>query len=130
MLKVEHIYKELGDFKLNDISFEVKEKEYFVILGPTGTGKTIILEAIAGIHNLDHGNIYIKNKNINNVPPEHRNIGFVYQDYLLFPHLSVRDNINFGLKAKKKFIDTSEKLLHEISKMLNIDHLLNRNTLT
>lgn len=130
MLKVEHINKNLGDFKLKDISFEVKEGEYFVILGPTGTGKTIILETIAGIYSPDSGSIYINNINISNVPPEHRNIGFVYQDYLLFPHLSVRENIVFGLKAKKMTKHSMEQILHEISTMLNIEHLLNRNTLT
>lgn len=130
MLKVEHINKKLGDFKLKDISFEVKEGEYFVILGPTGTGKTIVLETIAGIYNPDSGSIYINNINISNVPPEHRNIGFVYQDYLLFPHLSVSENIIFGLKAKKISRCSRERALDEISIMLNIKHLLKRNPLT
>lgn len=130
MLKVEHINKKLGDFKLKDISFEVKEGEYFVILGPTGTGKTIVLETIAGIYNPDSGSIYINNINISNVPPEHRNIGFVYQDYLLFPHLSVSENIIFGLKAKKISRCSRERALDEISTMLNIKHLLKRNPLT
>jgi len=130
MLKVEHINKKLGEFKLKDITFQVKEGEYFVILGPTGTGKTIILETIAGIYSPDSGSIYINNINISKVPPECRNIGFVYQDYLLFPHLSVRENIVFGLKAKKINRYSMEQILHEISTMLNIEHLLNRNTLT
>lgn len=130
MLKLEHIYKKLGDFKIEDVSFEVKKGEYFVILGPSGTGKTIILELIAGIHTLDHGNIYINNKNINSTPPEDRNIGFVYQDYLLFPHLSVRENICFGLKAKKTPKNYMEQILNEISSMLRIEHLLDRNPLT
>lgn len=130
MLKLEHINKKLGDFKLKDISFQVKEGEYFVILGPTGTGKSIVLETIAGVHSPDSGSIYINNMDISNVPPQHRNIGFVYQDYLLFPHLSVRENIIFGLKAKKMPRCSMEKVLNEISTMLNIEHLLNRSTLT
>lgn len=130
MLKVEHINKKLGDFKLENISFEVKEGEYFVILGPTGTGKTIILEAIAGIYNPDSGNIYINNVNIIKLPPECRNIGFVYQDYLLFPHISVRENILFGLKTKRMPKSSAEQILLEISAMMNIEHLLTRNPST
>ncbi|GAA0075700.1 ATP-binding cassette domain-containing protein [Clostridium sp. CTA-5] len=128
MLKLEHIYKKLGNFILKDISFEVKEGEYFVILGPTGSGKTIILETIAGIYNLDKGSIYINDKNLSNVPPEHRNIGFVYQDYLLFPHLSVRENILFSSKVKSMSKNSAEQTLIDICEMLNIKHLLNRNT--
>ncbi|WP_032075821.1 ATP-binding cassette domain-containing protein [Clostridium drakei] len=130
MLKLEHINKKLGDFRLKDINFEVDQGEYFVILGPTGTGKTIILETIAGIYAPDSGDIYINNISISNLPPEKRNIGFVYQDYLLFPHLSVRKNIVFGLKARNVNKADMDKALQEISTMLGIDHLLNRNPLT
>lgn len=130
MLRLEHINKKLGDFRLKNINFEVKEGEYFVILGPTGTGKTIILETIAGIYTPDSGDIYINNINISNLPPEKRNIGFVYQDYLLFPHLSVRKNIVFGLRPRKVNKADMDKALQEISTMLGIDHLLNRNPLT
>lgn len=130
MLKLEHIYKKLGSFRLKDISFEVKEGEYFVILGPTGTGKTVVLETIAGIYNPDKGSIYINGKNLNDVPPEHRNIGFVYQDYLLFPHLSVRKNILFSSKVRRMSKDSEEQALHSICTMLSIEHLLDRNTST
>lgn len=130
MLKLEHINKKLGDFRLKDINFEVEEGEYFVILGPTGTGKTIILETIAGIYTPDSGDIYINNISISDLPPEKRNIGFVYQDYLLFPHLSVRKNIVFGLRARNVNKADMNKALQEISTMLGIDHLLNRNSLT
>lgn len=130
MLKVQHIFKKLGNFKIEDISFEVNSGEYFVILGPSGTGKTIILETIAGLHRIDSGEIYIDGININMIPPENRNIGFVYQDYLLFPHLSVRGNILFGLKTKKITKGKMEEALEDVSKMLGIKHLLNRNPLT
>ncbi|WP_297418291.1 ABC transporter ATP-binding protein [Clostridium sp.] len=126
MLKVNHIHKNFGEFKLKDIDFQVNDGEYFVILGPTGTGKTVILESIAGMYKLDKGDIYIDELNITKVSPENRNIGLVYQSYLLFPHLLVRENISFGLKArniKKKDITIA---LDEITEMLNIGHLLNR----
>lgn len=126
MLKINHIYKCFGEFKLKDIDFQVNDGEYFVILGPTGTGKTVILESIAGMYNIDKGQIYIDNDNVTKTSPENRNIGFVYQDYLLFPHLSVRDNITFGLKARKMKRQEINEALEEISETLNIKHLLNR----
>ncbi len=130
MLRLEHVYKQLGTFKLKDINLHIKSGEYFVILGPTGTGKTIILETIAGMYKTDKGNIYINNKNVNTFPPEDRDIGFVYQDYCLFPHLSVKENILFGLKVRKKLKNSSEQILNEISTLLKINHLLSRNPLT
>jgi ABC-type sugar transport system ATPase subunit len=128
MLKVNHIYKSFGEFKLKDIDFQVNDGEYFVILGPTGTGKTVILELIAGMYNIDKGDIYIDDLNITKVPPENRNIGLVYQSYLLFPHLSVKDNITFGLKARKVRNQEINLALDEITEMLSIKHLLNRKT--
>lgn len=130
MLKLSHINKTLGKFKLMDISFEVKKGEYFVILGPTGSGKSVILETIAGAYTPDSGSIYLYDENISNTLPEHRNIGIVYQDYLLFPHMSVRKNILFGLKAKKISKCHTEQALEKISAMLSIQHLLDRNPLT
>ncbi|EHJ01196.1 Polyamine-transporting ATPase [Clostridium sp. DL-VIII] len=126
MLKVNHVYKKFGEFELKDISFQVNDGEYFVVLGPTGTGKTVILESIAGMHNIDKGDIYIDNINITKTPPERRNIGLVYQSYLLFPHLSVRDNIEFGLKARKMKKSEINRALSEIVEMINIKYLLNR----
>ncbi|EKQ52819.1 MULTISPECIES: ATP-binding cassette domain-containing protein [unclassified Clostridium] len=126
MLKVNHIHKDFGEFKLKDIDFRVNDGEYFVILGPTGTGKTLILESIAGMYKLDKGDIYIDELNITKVSPENRNIGLVYQSYLLFPHLLVRENISFGLKARKVKKKDITIALDEITEMLNIGHLLNR----
>lgn len=130
MLEVDNVNINLGGFKLKDISFEVKEGEYFIILGPTGTGKTIVLETIAGMHELKSGSIRMNNVDISDEPPEYRHMGFVYQNYLLFPHLSVKENIAFGLKAKKTPKNKIDEILNEISIMLKIEHLLNRNTLT
>lgn len=126
MLKINHVYKRFGEFKLKDINFEVDKGEYFVILGPTGTGKTVVLESIAGMYNVDKGNIYIDNIDITTVAPENRNVGFVYQDYLLFPHLSVKDNISFGLKARKMKKEEIDIALDDITEILKIKHLLNR----
>lgn len=97
-LHVESVAKTLGDFSLHDVSFYVKTGEYFMILGPTGAGKTIVLETIAGIHTPDTGRICWDGEDITRSEPRARNIGVVYQDYMLFPHLTVEDNIGFGLR--------------------------------
>lgn len=126
MLKIEHLYKKLGDFQLEDIDFEIEQGEYFVILGPTGTGKSVILEIIAGLYKPDKGQFYFNGEDLSNEYPENREIGFVYQDYLLFPHLSVKKNIVFGLKQKKFTNSEIQQKLNEIISKFKIEHLLER----
>ncbi len=100
MLRVEGVSKTWGAFSLKDINFEVKDGEYFVILGPTGAGKTLLLETIAGLNYPDSGDIWLNDKKITGLPPEKRNIGFVFQDYALFPHMTVWENVSFGLETR------------------------------
>lgn len=101
MIILKNVSKRLGDFSLKNINISIDNNEYFVILGPTGTGKTVILEIIAGMYKPDIGEVWINERNVSAEYPESRRIGFVYQDYMLFPHLNVRENINFALKLKK-----------------------------
>lgn len=126
MLELRGIDKQLGDFRLKDINLEIKEGEYFVILGPTGTGKTVILEVIAGMYRPDSGEIYFKNQNISSLYPEQRGISFVYQDYALFPHLNVEENIIFGLKVQNISQKSIKKSLRDMVALLGIEHLLQR----
>lgn len=126
MLNVEHVYKTLGNFQLKDINFQIKKGEYFVILGPTGTGKSVVLETIAGMYKVDHGYIYFNEKNLDDLYPEDREIGFVYQDYLLFSCLSVKENIVFGLKRKKVSKKEMKEKLYHIASDFKIQHLLER----
>ncbi|MCQ4922446.1 ATP-binding cassette domain-containing protein [Tissierella carlieri] len=126
MLEIKNIQLKLGRFVLNNIDLKINLGEYFVILGPSGSGKTVLLETIAGLYTPDSGKILYNKNDIILLPPEKRDIGFVYQDYELFPHMTVEDNIIFGLKIRgmnKKII--SEKLYKLVS-MLKIEHLLKR----
>ena len=126
MIRIENISKNLGEFFLNDVTLDIEKGEYFVVLGPTGAGKTILLEAIAGIYSPDRGKILMDGRDITNVPPRSRNISMVYQDYMLFPHLTVEKNISFGLKLKKITTKEIKKKIDGISRMLNVRHLFHR----
>lgn len=130
MLKIQNLNKNLGEFTLKNINFEIEKGEYFVLLGPSGTGKSIILETIAGLYKPDSGRIYFNEIDLTNEYPENREIGFVYQDYVLFPHISVKENIIFGLKQKKLSKSEINKKLDDILSMFNISHLINRKPLT
>ncbi len=130
MIRVENLSNNWGEFELKNISLEVKQGEYFVILGPTGAGKTLLLELIVGLYIPNEGKILIDGKDITYDVPEKRNLGFLYQDYSLFPHFSVKKNIEYGMNIRgitKNEIDTKVK---ELSKILKIEHLMKRDTTT
>ncbi|MEG3067127.1 MAG: ATP-binding cassette domain-containing protein [Syntrophaceticus schinkii] len=126
MIRLTDLSKHLGDFILDGINLTVQDNEYFVILGPTGAGKTVLLETIAGMYQPDKGEIWINGCNVTSKCPEERNIGFVYQDYLLFPHLRVRDNILFGLKIRRLSQRAMKTALEQMVALLKIEHLLER----
>ncbi|MBK5190448.1 MAG: ATP-binding cassette domain-containing protein [Methanosarcinales archaeon] len=128
MIEVRDLYKDWKEFALNDINLEIEKGEYFVILGPTGAGKTLLLETIAGFYIPDRGEVWIEGDDVTILPPERRRVGFIYQDYSLFPHLNVEQNIEFGLKSRKKSAsqDTNRKRVKEIMDWLSISHLANR----
>ena len=126
MIKIDNISKDLGEFFLKDVTLDIKNGTYFMILGPTGAGKTILLESIAGIYYTDKGRIWMDGRDITNTPPRSRNISMVYQDYMLFPHLTARDNMAFGLKLKKVAKEKIKEKVDKISRMLNLHHLLHR----
>jgi len=121
MIDIRNLSKRWEGFSLENINLEIRDNEYFIILGPTGAGKTLLLECIAGLYSPDTGSIRINEKEITELPPEKRNMGFVYQDYMLFPHISVEENIRFGLKLRKRNED-----IERVSDLLRINHLLKR----
>jgi len=128
MIKIENLSIHLGNFSLNDITLAINDSEYFVILGPTGAGKTILLECIAGLHRLDKGEIWLNGNRITNLAPEEREIGYVPQDYILFPFLNVVENIAFGLRSTKYPNTEVKERIKTLSNLLGISHLLNRDT--
>jgi molybdopterin-binding protein len=126
MIEVKNLYVDLGEFVLEDISLNIEEGEYFIILGPTGAGKTVLLESIAGLYPIKSGEIWLRGKEVTGVEPEKRRISIVYQDHVLFPHLSVRDNLTFGLRMQKTGTDAEKDRLSWVAELLGIDSLLHR----
>src|ERR1700754_1307661 len=101
-LSLTNIVKQFGPTRaVNDVSLEVSRGEFFGLLGPSGCGKTTTLRMIAGLEQPDSGTIEFDGKNITNLPPERRGFGMVFQNYALFPHLNVFENVAFGLRARK-----------------------------
>jgi len=127
-LTVEDLHINLGEFYLKEVFFQLDQGDYLTIIGPTGAGKTILLESLIGFWAPDKGRIYLEGKEITKEPPEHRRIGIVYQDYALLPHFSVFKNIAYGLK--KKYKHGIEERVRDIASALCIDHLLHRKPAT
>lgn len=130
MIAIENLRVKLGQFLLQDISLNIAEGEYFIILGPTGAGKTVLLEAIAGLNRIEEGILRMNGKDITHLRPEQRGIGIVYQDQVLFPHFSVQENIAFGLKMRKYPKEERETRVNTLIDLLKIDHLRRRNPTT
>ena len=130
MISLHNVSKKMGDFYLDNISLDIFDNEYFVLLGPTGAGKTVVLEIISGMYKPDTGTVWINNKDVNRAVPEARHIGFVYQDYMLFPNLDVKDNIIFPLTIKKTPVKVMEEKLIKMTDLLNISGLLKRSPTT
>jgi len=126
MIKLDNISKDLDSFSIDNVNLNVEEKEYFVILGPTGAGKTLILELIAGLLRPDHGRIFINGDDLTWVDPNERRIGMVYQDYMLFPHYTVEENIAYGLKVKRIDKKTIKKIVDEYCDIFHISGIRKR----
>ncbi|WP_440946163.1 ATP-binding cassette domain-containing protein [Methanosarcina sp. T3] len=127
MIEIESLSRKWKNFSLDNLSLKVESGEYFVILGPTGAGKTLLLELIAGFHVPDSGRILVDGKEVTDLPPEKHDLAFVYQNYSLFPHMNVKKNIEFGMRMKK--IKDPKRVL-DTARDLKIAHLLDRNPLT
>jgi molybdate/tungstate transport system ATP-binding protein len=116
----------LGEFRLREITLSIEEGAFFALMGPTGSGKTVLLEAIAGLVPIQSGSIRLKQRDITRLPPEKRGVGIMYQDYALFPHLTVAGNITFGLRYGAHDGHKAEKRFATLVDALGIGHVLQR----
>ena len=127
-LKIENLRK-VYDSKvtvLKNINLEVNQNEFLVLVGPSGCGKSTLLRSIAGLESVTQGKIYIAGREVTQLPPADRDIAMVFQDYALYPHMTVRENLAFGLKMRKIAKDEIEKEIQRAAKILDIQHLLHR----
>lgn len=111
---------------IDNINLEIKDKEFVVLVGASGCGKSTLLRMIAGLEDITDGEIFIGDKRVNNIPPKDRDIAFVFQSYALYPHMTVRENIAFGLKMRKVPKAEIEKKVQEAAQILNLGEYLDR----
>jgi molybdate/tungstate transport system ATP-binding protein len=126
MIRIEDLHVRLLDFHLRNINLAIEENEFFMLMGPTGAGKTVLLEAVAGLIHADGGKIFIRGRDVTSLPSEKREVGIVYQDQALFPHLSVLDNITYGLRFRRLSREEGKSRLEILTESLSIGHLLSR----
>jgi len=115
-----------GLLAVNDFNLNIADKEFLILVGPSGCGKTTTLRMIAGLEEITEGELYIGDRLMNDVAPKDRDIAMVFQNYALYPHMSVYDNMAFGLKLRKTPKAEIDKRVHEAARILEIEHLLDR----
>ncbi|MHC1629381.1 MAG: ABC transporter ATP-binding protein [Methanoculleaceae archaeon] len=126
MIEFDHVSLRLGSFSLNDVSLRINRGDYYFIIGPSGAGKTVVIEAIAGLHRPEQGHILLRGRDITAIPPEGRGIGLVYQDYSLFPNMTVADNVAYGLRVRGIRKDEARREVGDLLGQFGITHLADR----
>jgi ABC-type Fe3+/spermidine/putrescine transport system ATPase subunit len=120
-VRVENVTKRFGKLvAVNNVSLHIHDKEYFALLGPSGCGKTTLLRLIAGLIQPDEGKIYIEDKLVNDVPPEDRDVGFVFQTFALFPHMNAWNNVTYGPRVKGFNMKEASTIGHEVLEMVKL----------
>jgi multiple sugar transport system ATP-binding protein len=123
----DHVFKRFGDVvAVNDLNIEIADKEFLVLVGPSGCGKTTALRCLAGLEDVSEGRIMISDQVVNDIAPKDRDIAMVFQSYALYPHMSVYDNMAFGLKLRKTPKQEIKRRVEEAAQILGIEHLLDR----
>ena len=127
-LSLKHIYKKYpgGVTAVSDFCLEIADKEFIIFVGPSGCGKSTTLRMIAGLEEITEGELYIGDKLMNDIAPKDRDIAMVFQNYALYPHMTVYENMAFGLKLRKVPKETIKRRVEEAAKILGIENLLNR----
>ncbi len=126
-VQFEHVYKRFNKVEVvHDINLDVKDKEFLVLVGPSGCGKSTVLRMVAGLEDASEGEIYIGDKMVNNVAPKDRDIAMVFQNYALYPHMSVFDNMAFGLKLRHFPKDQINQRVDEAADILGLQQFLKR----
>jgi multiple sugar transport system ATP-binding protein len=123
---VQKIYEKNKKPVIRNVNLEIADKEFVVLVGASGCGKSTLLRMIAGLEDISSGEIYIGDKKVNNVPPKDRDIAFVFQSYALYPHMTVKENIAFGLKMRKTPKNVIEEKVKEAAEILNLTEYLDR----
>jgi ABC-type Fe3+/spermidine/putrescine transport system ATPase subunit len=126
MINIQGLTILFESFKITDLDFNIEEGEFHFLLGPTGSGKTLILESIMGLRQPHKGRIWIGEKEVQNLPPEQREISYVPQDLALFPHLRVKENVLYGIRARNLNLKLYEKYIDDLIEVMRIGHLLER----
>jgi multiple sugar transport system ATP-binding protein len=127
-LSLRSIYKKYpgGVVAVSDVNLEIKDKEFIILVGPSGCGKSTTLRMIAGLEEISEGELYIGDRLVNDVAPKDRDIAMVFQNYALYPHMTVFENMAFGLKLRKVPKDEIARKVEEAARILDISHLLSR----
>ncbi len=127
ILELKNISKVFGDVTvIKNVNLEIKKGEFVTFLGPSGCGKTTLLRMIAGFYNIDKGDIFLQGKKIDNVPPHKRNTPMVFQEYALFPHMNVYENISYGLKLQKVNKQEEKKRVEKVLELMQLVNLEDR----
>jgi len=127
-LSLRNVYKKYpgGVIAVSDFNLEIKDKEFIILVGPSGCGKSTTLRMVAGLEEISSGEVYIGDRLVNDVAPKDRDIAMVFQNYALYPHMTVFDNMAFGLKLRKVSKDEIKRRVEEAARILDIEHLLER----
>ncbi|MBQ5339912.1 MAG: ATP-binding cassette domain-containing protein, partial [Oscillospiraceae bacterium] len=127
-LSLRGIYKKYpgGVVAVSDVNLEIRDKEFIVLVGPSGCGKSTTLRMIAGLEEISEGELYIGDRLVNDIAPKDRDIAMVFQNYALYPHMTVFDNMAFGLKLRKVPKDEIARQVEEAARILDLTPLLNR----
>jgi multiple sugar transport system ATP-binding protein len=126
-IKFDHVYKRFGETTvLKDLNIEIPDREFLVLVGPSGCGKSTALRCLAGLEEISDGSIFIGDRVVNDIPPKDRDIAMVFQSYALYPHMTVYDNMAFGLKLRRMDKTEIDRRVKEAAELLGIPHLLER----